>query len=54
MASSATFDKLGFFNGVMPLNQTNWAAYFGPMIPDGVLAGIDDDVQLISPETIFR
>ena len=48
MASSATFDKLGFFNGVMPLNQTNWAAYFGPMIPDGVLTGIDDEMEVFA------
>ena len=46
MASSVNFSSAGFFNSVMPLNQTNWAAYFGPHIEDGVVAGIDDELEV--------
>lgn len=46
MAASVNFNTIGFFNSILPLNQTNWAAYFGPSIPDGVIAGIDDEMQV--------
>lgn len=46
MANSVNFDTAGFFNSIMPLNQTNWASYFYPSIPDGVLAGIDDEMEV--------
>lgn len=46
MASSVNFNTIGFFNSILPLNQTNWASYFGPIIPDGVIAGIDDEMQV--------
>ena len=46
MATSVNFDTAGFFNSILPLNQTNWAAYFGPSIPDGVLAGITDELEV--------
>lgn len=46
MASSVNFDVIGFFNSVLPLNQTNWASYFHPSIPDGIIAGIDDEMEV--------
>lgn len=46
MPSSIDFNTIGFFNGVLPLNQTNWASYFSPSIPDGVLAGIADEMEV--------
>lgn len=44
MANSVAFDPSGFFNNKWALNQTNWAAYFSPSIPDGVMAGIGDEM----------
>ena len=46
MPSSVDFNVIGFFNSILPLNQTNWASYFGPVIPDGVIAGIDDEMEV--------
>lgn len=46
MADHVSFDPFGFFNQRMPLNQTNWAAYFGPTIPDGVIEGIGDELEV--------
>lgn len=48
MASTVDFNVIGFFNSVLPLNQTNWASYFGPMFPDGVIAGIDNEMQVFA------
>lgn len=46
MASSVSFSTIGFFNNQWPLTQVNWASYFSPMIPDGVIAGIDDELEV--------
>ena len=46
MPSSVNFNTIGFFNSILPLNQTNWAAYFAPTISDGVLAGIDNEMEV--------
>ena len=40
MAGEVDFSVYGPFNNVMPMNQINWASYFAPNIPDGVIAGI--------------
>lgn len=48
MASSVDFNTIGFFNSILPLNQTNWAAYFSPSIPDGIMAGIDNEMQVFA------
>ena len=31
-------DKYGFFNGIMGIEQTNWAHYWKGVVPDGVVA----------------
>ena len=46
MAQTADFTTYGFFNSIMPLNQTNWASYFGPIIPDGVIAGVGNEMEV--------
>lgn len=46
MPSSVNFSKIGFFNNILPLNQTNWASYFAPSIPDGVIAGIGNELEV--------
>ena len=46
MPSTVNFNVIGFFNSILPLNQTNWASYFAPSIPDGIVAGIDDEMQV--------
>lgn len=46
MASTVDFNTIGFFNSIMPLNQTNWASYFGPIIPDGVIAGVGEEMDV--------
>lgn len=51
MPTSIAFNPFGFFNGQMPLNQTNWAAYFSPTIPDGVIAGIGDEMEVYGNST---
>ena len=43
MATSVLCDKYGFFNGIMGLEQSNWANYWKGVIPDGVLLGYGDD-----------
>ena len=46
MSSSIDFATKGFFNSILPLNQTNWADYFSPVIPDGIIAGIGNELQV--------
>ena len=46
MASTVDFNSIGFFNSIMPLNQTNWASYFGPYMPDGIIEGIGDEMDV--------
>lgn len=42
----ANFSSIGFFNDIWPLNQTNWASYFNPAIPDGVIQGIGNELEV--------
>lgn len=46
MASTVDFNTIGFFNSILPLNQTNWASYFAPTIPDGVIEGIGNEMEV--------
>lgn len=46
-----SFDTYGFFEDIWPLDQTNWASYFGPVTPDGVLAGIGDELKVYADST---
>ncbi|MBQ6508083.1 MAG: hypothetical protein IJI07_01295 [Flexilinea sp.] len=46
MANSVAFDPYGFFNQKWPLNQVNWAAYFSPTIPDGIMSGIGNEMEV--------
>lgn len=38
-------DKYGFFNGVMGLEQANWANYWYPIFGDAVLAGYSNEME---------
>ena len=44
MASELNFDSYGFLDNVWDLNQSNWSDYFYPSIPDGVIAGIGNEM----------
>jgi len=46
MSTPVTFTNYGFFEDQWALNQTNWASYFAPTIPDGVISGIGDELQV--------
>ena len=39
-------DKFGFFNGVYGIEQSNWANYWRGIIPDGVIAGFGDELEV--------
>ena len=43
---SVSFDEYGFFNGVWEFNQVNWAKMMAPTVPDGVIGGIGDELQV--------
>ena len=44
MASEINFDSYGFLDNVWDVNQSNWSDYFYPSIPDGVIAGIGNEM----------
>ena len=46
MPATASFTTVGFFNTIWPLNQTNWASYYTPAIPDGVMLGIGNEMEV--------
>ena len=46
MASNVECDRYGFFNGIYGLEQSNWANFWKGIIPDGVVAGIGDELQV--------
>ena len=46
MANAVNFDIYGFFNSIMPLNQTNWSSFFVPTIADGVIADVEDELEV--------
>lgn len=45
------FDTYGFLDDTWPLIQTNWAAYFSPVIPDGVIAGAGRELLVAGNST---
>lgn len=46
MASSVVCDRFGFFNGVYGIEQSNWANFWKGIIPDGVIAGLDEELEV--------
>ena len=46
-----TCDRFGFFNGIYGLEQKNWADYWRNIIPDGVIGGIYDEMEVIKSST---
>jgi len=42
-------DKYGFFNGVMGIEQTNWANYWNGIVPDGVISGFENEMEVYTP-----
>lgn len=51
MATSINFSNYGFFDEHEPLTQVNWASYFSPVVPDGVIAGIGDELLVDANST---
>lgn len=43
---SVAADKFGFFNGLMGIEQGNWANYWKGIIPDGVVAGQGNELKV--------
>lgn len=46
MATVEDCDRYGFFNGVLGIEQSNWAQFWKGVIPDGVIAGIGNEMQV--------
>lgn len=44
-------DRYGFFNGIYGLEQANWANYWRNIIPDGILAGVKDEMEIVPSQT---
>ena len=44
----ADCDRYGFFNGILGIEQSNWAQYWRGIIPDGVIAGIGNEMQVFA------
>ena len=43
---SVSCDKFGFFNGIMGIEQGNWATFWDGIIPDGVIANQGDELEV--------
>ena len=39
-------DEFGFFNGIFGLEQANWGKYWKGIIPDGVIAGVGQEMAV--------
>lgn len=39
-------DRYGFFNGIYGIEQSNWANFWRGIIPDGIVAGQDDELEV--------
>ena len=50
MASEINFDSFGFLDDAWDMNQSNWSDYFYPSIPDGVIAGMGNEM-LVSADS---
>ena len=46
-----TCNKFGFFNGIYGLEQSNWAYYWKNVIPDGVLVGVRNEMEVVNHGT---
>ena len=44
-------DRYGFFNGIYGLEQKNWADYWRYIIPDGVIAGEKNEMEVVASTT---
>lgn len=42
----AECDRYGFFNGILGIEQSNWAQYWKGVLPDGVVAGIGNEMEV--------
>lgn len=42
-------DRYGFFNGILGLEQSNWANYWRGIIPDGVISQQGNEMQVYVP-----
>lgn len=51
MATSVNFSTIGFLNDQWPLSEINWATYFSPAVPDGIIAGIDSELAVDATST---
>lgn len=47
----ANCDMYGFFNGILGIEQANWAKYWKGIIPDGIIAGIGDEMVVSRTNT---
>ena len=50
---SETFDSFSWFDGseMSPLTQTTWADYWRGIVPDGIVAGIGNEMNTFSNST---
>lgn len=39
-------DRFGFFNGIYGIEQSNWANYWRGIVPDGVLGGFGNELEV--------
>ena len=45
MATYIDCDRYGFFNGILGIEQSNWANFWRGIIPDGIIAGFGDELE---------
>lgn len=46
MANYAECDLYGWFNGIYGIEQSNWANFWHGIIPDGVISGENDELEV--------
>lgn len=46
MATYIDCDRYGFFNGILGIEQSNWANFWKGIIPDGVIANQGDELEV--------
>lgn len=44
----AECDRYGFFNGILGIEQSNWAQYWKGVIPDGIVAGVQNEMEVFA------
>lgn len=50
-SNTSDFNEYGPFNSIFRLDQYNWSKIFYPIMPDGVLAGVDDEMKVYANST---